>query len=210
MKELLKEVFRENPIGVIWVVLLVFLYLLDSASFAFEKSKYTEMTGVIVDKYTKSKYVGGRHPYRRVSHLCVRYIDNQEEKIAEGLKANFWETEGSTVRFYITPDGRAVRNTVINEEGLYIIVSTVIVFIVITFKKMNGKFNVKKAMPVGTVIDDYDFILDEENPPTNNTFQKSSANETVPDKETEPSPLKMSSSKPSFELYTEEEYKNRK
>lgn len=218
MHTVIRELSKKYPVAVMAVLisLIIMMKLLQSALFVFQQSNYTEMKGTVVEKYTerervgRRRRVGHRRTYVSTGYLRVRYIDNQEEKMAEGLKANFWEAEGSTIRFYITPDGRAVRNTVMDNKDLYVFGFAAAALIILFFKRKAGQIEEKKAVPVGIVVDDYDFILDGENAETNNTFQKSTANETVPDKETEPERLKMPSMKPSFELYTEEEYKNRK
>ncbi len=216
MHTVIRELSKKYPVAVMAVLIsfIIMIKLLQSALFAFQQSNYTEMKGTVVEKYTeresvgRHRRVGRRRTYVNTGYLCVRYIDNQEEKMAEGLKANFWEAEGSTIRFYITPDGRAVRNTIMDNKDLYLFGFIAAALIVLFIKRKAGQVGEEKAVPVGIVVDDYDFIPGGENAETSNTFQKSTANETVPDKE--PERLKMPSTKPSFELYTEEEFKNRK
>lgn len=216
MHIVIRELFKKYPAAVMAVLisLIIMTKLLQSALFMSQQSNYTEMKGTVVEKYTerervgRRRRVGHRRTYVNTGYLRVRYIDNKEEKMAEGLKANFWEAEGSTIRFYITPDGRAVRNTVMNNKDLYVFGFITVALIVLFVKRKAGQVEEEKAVPVGIVVDDYDFIPSGENAETSDTFQKSTANETVPDKE--PERLKMPSTKPSFELYTEEEYKKRK
>ena len=59
-----------------------------------------------------------------VQYLEVSFTYEGEEYVIEGLEANFWETEGSSIDFYISSDGTATRGAFIiglNDFFLYVI-----------------------------------------------------------------------------------------
>jgi hypothetical protein len=189
-------------IGLLVIALL--LKLSAAVLFAINKADYTEMNGVVVEKYMKRRgSYSYRSHYRRHSRKYVRvqYTENGDIKTAE-LRANFWETEGNTIRFYLTPNGKAVRNTIMDSNDLYLLFICILLGILILIKNRSlreKKPNAEKTV-VGTVIDDYDFILDR--------ADEEPANHTPEQKEER---LKMPvSEKPPFELYTEDEYRRRK
>lgn len=189
-------------IGLLVIALL--LKLSTAVLFSINKSNYTEINGVVVEKYTKesrSRSRRGRYRYHWNKYIRVQYTENGDIKTAE-LRANFWETNGNTIRFYLTPNGKAVRNTIMGSNDLRILFGCILLGILILLKYRSPKENKPKAdkSVVGTVIDDYDFILD-------NTDEEP-ANHTPEQKEER---LKMPvSEKPTFELYTEDEYRGRK
>lgn len=175
-----------------------------SGSFAINKSDYTQMNGVVVEKYMKKRgSYSYRGRYRRHwrKYVSVQYTENGDIKTTE-LRANFWETEGNTIRFYLTPNGKAVRNPIIDSNDLYLLFICILFVILILVKNRSLEKNKPKAdkTVVGTVINDYDFILDKaDEEPANHT----------PNPEEEH--LKMPvSENPPFELYTEDEYRRRK
>lgn len=195
------------------VLLCLFIKLVRVLDFSSLKSGFTEVKGVVIDKYGVEVKEYGEHIETRTEYyLNARYTDNQEEKIAEGLKANFWETTGSTIKLYITPNGNVVRNVGIDDDFVYLVLYLVlpIGYFIIRAVRKRQKINPHEAMPVGTVIDDYDFIMDEQNVKEDNIAGQNTVNEVNQGTQAESGPLKMPSAKPSFELYTEEEYRNRK
>lgn len=185
------ETLRSRHNIVYIVGLLVFLLALRSCeymNFESKKSNYTEITGVVVDKYVVRS--GRRH---RKDYLDVQYVSQGTNQIAKRLDANFWESKGSTVRFYITPEGLFVRKPVITE---YTAVSFAVLFafgIYVLFNRLKEKrwsLPEKKKTPVGTVIDEYDFVWDDSNEKQNTPSQMNIANKT-------------------FELYTQDEYRQK-
>lgn len=196
---------KNSKIFLIGILVIALLLKLSAAVlFAINKSDYTRMNGVVVEKYMKKRgSYSYRGRYRRHwrKYVSVQYTENGDIKTTE-LRANFWETEGNTIRFYLTPNGKAVRNPIIDSNDLYLLFICILFVILILVKNRSLEKNKPKAdkTVVGTVINDYDFILDKaDEEPANHT----------PNPEEEH--LKMPvSENPPFELYTEDEYRRRK
>lgn len=189
-------------IGLLVIALL--LKLSAAVLFSINKSDYTEINGVVVAKYmkeSKSRSRRGHYRYHWNKYIRVQYTENENIKTAD-LRANFWETNGNTIRFYLTPSGKAVRNTIMDSNDLRILFFCILFGILILFKNRSPRENEPNAdkTVVGTVIDDYDFILDEtDGEPADHALKQ------------EEERLKMPvSEKPPFELYTEDEYRRRK
>ncbi len=188
-------------IGLLVIALL--LKLSTAVLFSINKSNYTEINGVVVEKYTKESKSRrrGHYRYHWNKYIRVQYTENENIKTAD-LRANFWETNGNTIRFYLTPDGKAVRNTIMGSNDLRILFGCILLGILLLLKYRSPKEDKPTAdkTVVGTVIDDYDFVLDN--------ADAEPANHTPEQKEER---LKMPvSEKPPFELYTEDEYRRRK
>lgn len=217
--------------------LYVFLILgvfIGRIAFLSTKTNYTEITGVITDIYRKrSKALSGRHRRRRRIHtprsyLTVQYSFNGKQETIDGLPGNFWESTGNTIRFYLTEDGRAVREPVFSSFYLYMFLAICILVV----KKIwdNGKIPSipinEKSEPVGVVVDDYDWIPTSPDNDSAGTFSTDTKSETAPNPQPEnsafpfseneklspeksafdnPTSLRLVSNKPEFELYTEEE-----
>lgn len=96
-------------------------------------------------------------------YIDVIYSYNGEEKTVKRLSTNAWETVGSTIHFYLTPEGNAFRNTVpIGQMDLMWILVIFTVIILACLKKFGilGIFTSRKKEPMGIVINDYDIPLD--------------------------------------------------
>ena len=153
----LKDFAKKHELGSI-IIAFVFLLLLNSCdyiNYATNKSDYTKITGTVIEKYTRRYGTGRRSSV--VQYLEVSFTYEGEEYIVEGLDANFWETEGSSIDFYISSDGTATRGAFIiglNDFFLYVIL---LIYGVITLWKKRESIFHQPQPSVGTIVDDYDF-----------------------------------------------------
>lgn len=192
------------PFLIAALIIMVLLKIGNIAFFEKNKSNYTKVTGVVTSKYTKSSHSYSsrrRRHRRRITYLTVQYMKNGEPKTVDNLRANFWETTGDTIEFYVTPDDFAFRNTIMDSNDLYMVIICIVCLLIYIRQRsleQNGS-NTQQAV-VGTVIDDYDFVPDKPD--------DTPADDGLADYDTTEEPrLKMPvSEKPPFELYTEEEY----
>lgn len=192
------------PFLIAALIITVLLKIGNIAFFEKNKSNYTKVTGVVTAKYTKTSHSYSsrrRRHRRRIKYLTVQYMKNGEPKTVDDLRANFWETTGDTIEFYITPDDIAFRNTIMDSDDLYMVIVCIVCLLIYIRQRsleQNGS-NTQQAV-VGTVIDDYDFVPDKPD--------DTSADDGLTDYDTTEEPrLRMPvSEKPPFELYTEEEY----
>ena len=194
------------PFLIAALIIMVLLKIGNIAFFEKNKSNYTKVTGVVTAKYTKTspsyRSRGRRHSHRRrITYLTVQYMKNGEPKTIDNLRANFWETTGDTIEFYITPDDIAFRNTIMDSNDLYMVIICIVCLLIYIRQRSleQSGSNTQRAV-VGTVIDDYDFVPDKPD--------DTSADDNLTDYDTTEEPrLRMPvSEKPPFELYTEEEY----
>lgn len=194
----------------------------------------TKVTGVAIKKYTVALHPERRKKKNRM-YVDIKYTYNGEEKIAEKIPANFWETEGSTIHLYVTSDGTAFRKTVtLSPTDLIGILFLIFIFVVVIIGYLTNflGFSMKKSAPVGIVLnDDFDLIPDEPDKKTDNTLQENLAGESsqneqlknsvfeMPSQEkqmSENSPFEKQASpdsifeNPTFELHPEEEYSHLK
>ena len=153
----LKDFAKKHELGSI-IIAFVFLLLLNSCdyiNYATNKSDYTKMTGTVIEKYTRRYGTGRRSSV--VQYLEVSFTYEGEEYIVEGLDANFWETEGSSIDFYISSDGTVTRGAfVIGLNDFFLYVILLIYGVMTLWKKRESIFH-QPQPSVGTIVDDYDF-----------------------------------------------------
>lgn len=224
---------------------MIMLIIFIAPRMSFKQSETTDSTkmkGVVINqyfegyKYHRSYYESASTKRKRDKekdyYIDVKYTYNGEEKTAERLRANFWETPGSTIHFYLTSEGNTFRNSYLFYDkplelfmdiGGILLISAVM--ILACLKKL-GKFGIfvsRKEEPVGVVINDYDIPLDG---PKEKMQQADSSKESSPNNPQRTSAFEASVSinaesenatsqsselvKPEFQLYTEEEYKKQK
>lgn len=216
----MKKYQNEHPaIFLIAIIIIVFLlHVMTYLHLSVSTTKYTKTPGVVIEKYTK-RYRSTSRRRRSRSYLKVKYTYNGEEKIAEGISANFWESEGSTVHVFLSSDGTATRSPGVTEYEIIMLICAII-FLAREMIKKRQTLSTAQSPSVGTVINDYDIPLDEPS-----TFEPSApfAEPTPPETSSpfaEPANPGTSTSlnftqretpkQTAFELYTEEEYKQLK
>ena len=187
------------------IALFIIIKIGNIAFFETNKVNYTKVTGVVIEKYTRKSHAYShrqRRRQRRIKYLTVQYTENGELKTVDNLRANFWETTGDTVQFYITPNGKAVRNTIMDSDDLYIAIICIVGLLAFIKRRSleKGSTNPQQAV-VGTVIDDYDFVPDKAD-----DISADDGLTDICDTNEEPRLRMPVSEKPPFELYTEEEY----
>ena len=216
----MKKYQNEHP-TIFLIAIIIFVFLLHVMTYlhlSVSTTQYTKTTGVVIEKYTK-RYRSTSRRRRSRSYLKVKYTYNGQEKIAEGISANFWESEGSTVHIFLSSDGTATRSIGVTEYEIIILICAII-FLAREMLKKRQTLSTAQSSSVGTIINDYDIPLDEPTKPqpsspfaeppsprTSSSFAEptnleASAPLKFPQKETPKQPV--------FELYTEDEYKKLK
>lgn len=216
----MKKYQNEHPaIFLIAIIIIIFLlHVMTYLNLSVSTTKYTKTPGVVIEKYTKRYRSTGRHRRSR-SYLKVKYTYNGEEKIAEGISANFWESAGSTVHVFLASDGTATRSPGVTEYEIIMLICAII-FLAREMIKKCQTLSTAQSPSVGTVINDYDIPLDKPSnlepttPFAEPTKPKTSSPFTEPANPDASAPLKFpqkeTPKQPVFELYTEDEYKKLK
>lgn len=199
---------NEHPaIFLIAIIIIVFLlHVMTYLHLSVSTTKYTKTPGVVIEKYTKRYRSTSRHRRSR-SYLKVKYTYNGDEKIAEGISANFWESTGSTVHVFLASDGTATRSPGVTEYEIIMLICAII-FLAREMIKKHQTLSTAQSPSVGTVINDYDIPLDK---PSNLEPTTPFAEPTNPGTSTSLKVTQREAPKQAaFELYTEEEYKQLK
>ena len=177
---MLKNLSNQHKTATV-AILLLLLVLLNSYDFikvATHKSEYTKTIGTVIDTYTR-RYGAGR------SSTVVKYADvsfyyEGEEYIATGLKVNFWEGEGDTIKFYISSDMEVTRGAfILDFSDLLIFISLGICLLARIWKERDTIFASRPQPFVGTVIDEYDFVSSSPNTPEFHSNETSTTTQTT-------------------------------